>query len=190
MEGRVRYAAEMLAGNAQGNGRGLGIIFAQNEGDGVGESGVTFGGRCGRHRGRCSMGFRMCMQGVFGTGPVAIMLIDHSSSKSISQTMHTSTPSVLGPLLTYHLSCDNPEPTFMVIRRVLTALIHHIKDAEQFALLADVLVQQFTPISKTTMRDDPERLRRMLEVVSVTTSVRQGSCFTHMSSIPRCLTEF
>ena len=78
----------------------------------------------------------------------------------------------------------------MVIRRVLTALIHHIKDAEQFALLADVLVQQFTPISKTTTRDDPERLQRMLEVVSVATSVRQGSCFTHMSSIPRCLTEF
>ncbi|KAG6840218.1 hypothetical protein C0991_008139 [Blastosporella zonata] len=106
--------------------------------------------------------------------------------KSVSQTLHTATPSLFAPLLAAHMASDDPEVTHTLIRRALTALIHHVKNPTAFAPLADLLVQQFTVIiggledtSPSTASDDfVERLRRMLETLSIPTAVRQGSRMT------------
>lgn len=92
------------------------------------------------------------------------------------------------PLLAYYLSTEAPETTYTLIRRVLTALIHHVKNAGQFSPLADLLVQEFSTISKSTKSTSPEdleRLRRMLEILTVPSSVRQGSRLTRrFGSLP------
>ena len=62
---------------------------------------------------------------------------------------------------------------------MLTALIHHVKSAEQFAPLGDLLVEKFVQIvteSESSMTEErQESLRRILTIVSVVCSVRQGS---------------
>ncbi|KAH6910215.1 U3 snoRNP protein Utp20 [Coprinopsis sp. MPI-PUGE-AT-0042] len=95
--------------------------------------------------------------------------------KSVSQTLHTATPSIFSPLLTYHLEAEEPEATFNLLRRSLTALIHHVKTDEQFAELGNVIIQQ---LQKVTQSSDDEHTRRALEVVTVIASVRQGSRVT------------
>lgn len=81
-------------------------------------------------------------------------------------------------LLAWHISAENPEATFVVLRRALTALIHHVKYADQFSALADFLVRE---LEKIIDGGDVEKLRRAIEVVSIPYSVRQGSRMTRMS---------
>lgn len=99
--------------------------------------------------------------------------------QSVSQTLHTSTASIFTPLLEYYLSTNsNSNTTYTLIRRSLTALIHHVKNAEQFESLGDLIVQKFFDVLKSTdmnSESDVERLRKMIEVVGVVCSVRQGS---------------
>ncbi|KZT04836.1 uncharacterized protein LAESUDRAFT_682314 [Laetiporus sulphureus 93-53] len=103
-----------------------------------------------------------------------------SACKSVSQTLHTSTSSLFRPLLSYYLECGTPEMSLKLIRRVMTALIHHCKDSEQFSSVAEVVLEQFLQCAKAESGDaDEERLRRMLEVAAVACSVRQGSRMTH-----------
>jgi U3 small nucleolar RNA-associated protein 20 len=104
--------------------------------------------------------------------------------QSVSQTLHTCTPSIFTPLLEYHLSSNtNTHTTHTIIRRSLTALVHHVKNAEQFELLADLIIQKFSDLLKSTdinSESDVERLRKMIEVVGVVCSVRQGSRLNSM----------
>ncbi|KAJ3554433.1 hypothetical protein NM688_g3115 [Phlebia brevispora] len=86
-----------------------------------------------------------------------------SACKSVSQTLHTVTPTIFAPLLRAYIGAEDPNPSFMVARRVLTALIHHCKGSEQFAPISDILVDELT---KST-REDTEALRRLLEVIVV-----------------------
>ncbi|KZT64878.1 hypothetical protein DAEQUDRAFT_769307 [Daedalea quercina L-15889] len=96
-----------------------------------------------------------------------------SACKSVSQTLHTATASIIQPLVGYYVGAEDEEAAYTLVRRVLTALIHHCKDKEQFSGIADVLVAKFEECVKEPA--DEERLRRMLEVASVVCSVRQGS---------------
>jgi hypothetical protein len=99
--------------------------------------------------------------------------------QSVSQTLHTSTASIFTPLLDYYISTNsNTNTTYTLIRRSLTALVHHVKNAEQFELLGDLIVRKFLDLLKSTdmsSETDVERLRKMIEVVGVVCSVRQGS---------------
>ncbi|KAF6761032.1 U3 snoRNP protein Utp20 [Ephemerocybe angulata] len=95
--------------------------------------------------------------------------------KSVSQTLHTATASIVSPLLAYHLKTDNPEPTFNLIRRTLTALIHHVKNAEQFSSLGNLVVQQVKASIKV---GEEEQTRRAVLVATIPCSVRQGSRLT------------
>ncbi|KAH0588866.1 hypothetical protein H2248_004657 [Termitomyces sp. 'cryptogamus'] len=103
--------------------------------------------------------------------------------KSASQTLHTATSSIFSSLMEAHLASGGPEKTYTLIRRTLTALIHHVKDSSAFAPLADLLFQCFTttvvgltPASPSTTSDVTiERVRRMLEIMSIPCAVRQGS---------------
>lgn len=100
-----------------------------------------------------------------------------SAFKSVSQTLHTTTSTIFSPLLQYHLECDDPEQSFTVLRRTLTALCHHCKNAEQYSPLADILVDEAVKIDPL----QTERFRRFLEIASVPASVRQGSRLTPKS---------
>jgi U3 small nucleolar RNA-associated protein 20 len=107
------------------------------------------------------------------------------SFQSVSQSLHTSTTSLLSTLVTYHLSCSNPIQTYKLIRRLLTALIHHCKSAEQFSPVADYLVNEYsTAVTSKSIENDHERLFRILRVVSVPCAVRGGSRLARM--VNRC----
>lgn len=84
-------------------------------------------------------------------------------------------------LLAWHISAENPEATFVVLRRALTALIHHVKHTDRFSALADFLVRELQKIIDEHDGGDVEKLRRVIEVVSIPYSVRQGSRMTRMS---------
>ncbi|KAF9038274.1 hypothetical protein BDZ89DRAFT_1061276 [Hymenopellis radicata] len=104
----------------------------------------------------------------------AIAWVFVSACKSVSQTLHTTTPTIITPLVEYYISCpqDVQEPTYHLIRRVLTALIHHVKNAAGFAPVGDFLCQKALTHN---LDGDEEALRRLLEVLSVACSVRHGS---------------
>ncbi|KAJ7274418.1 hypothetical protein B0H12DRAFT_397816 [Mycena haematopus] len=107
--------------------------------------------------------------------------------KSVSQTLHTCTPSIILPLLNYHLSAPpsssvDPTPkTYTLLRRVFTALIHHVRNAENFMSVGDVLVNKFISLAQETTTlpvDDLETFRRMLDIISIPAAVRNGSRLT------------
>ncbi|PIL29525.1 hypothetical protein GSI_08333 [Ganoderma sinense ZZ0214-1] len=99
-----------------------------------------------------------------------------TACKSVSQTLHTVTSSLVSPLVQYYLDADSPEEAFTLVRRVLTALIHHCKGADQFSAVSDAVVKRYEEVVKSA---DEERIRRILEVVTVVCSVRQGSRMSH-----------
>ncbi|KAJ6608583.1 armadillo-type protein [Mycena sp. CBHHK59/15] len=109
--------------------------------------------------------------------------------KSVSQTLHTCTPSLIAPLLDFHLtapasSSTEPTPkTYTLLRRLFTSLIHHVRNAEHFSCVGDVLLNQFmslTPDQGTTLRseEDLEKLRRTMDLISIPAAVRNGSRLT------------
>ncbi|KAF7374911.1 DRIM domain-containing protein [Mycena sanguinolenta] len=106
--------------------------------------------------------------------------------KSVSQTLHTCTPSIILPLLNYHLSAPpsssaDPTPkTYTLLRRLFTALIHHVRSAENFTSIGDVLVNKFISLAQGTapLPDDLDTLRRMMDLISIPASVRNGSRLT------------
>lgn len=76
-----------------------------------------------------------------------------------------------------YLTCENPDSLYTLLRRTLTSIIHHCKGAEQFSGIGDILITRFlTAVSQSPSNDaETERLRRILQLVSVVCSVRQGS---------------
>ncbi|KAI9063947.1 hypothetical protein FKP32DRAFT_1603293 [Trametes sanguinea] len=109
----------------------------------------------------------------------ALFNISHTNAhicQSVSQTLHTATSSLLAPLVRFHLTSEAPEDSFTLVRRVLTALIHHVKGPEQFAPVSEAIVSVYTEVLKEA---DEEKTCRILDVVSVVCSVRQGSRMTH-----------
>ncbi|KAL0955556.1 hypothetical protein HGRIS_001795 [Hohenbuehelia grisea] len=96
--------------------------------------------------------------------------------KSVSQSLHTATVSLIAPLVEHFLSCDNPGPVYNLLRRVLTAFIHHVKNADQFAPLADIIVKRYGEVVRAgDAENGHERLRRVMELVAIPCAVRQGS---------------
>lgn len=97
--------------------------------------------------------------------------------QSVSSTLHTTSPPIMGPLIDCYLSCENPDLLYTLLRRTLTSMIHHCKGAEQFSGIAEILTTQLlTTVSQSPSNDaEVERLRRILQLISVVCSVRQGS---------------
>ncbi|KAL0573671.1 U3 snoRNP protein [Marasmius crinis-equi] len=95
--------------------------------------------------------------------------------KSVSQTLHTVTPSLINPLITHYLTCEqNADSEYTLLRRVFTAFIHHVKGAEQFTLITDIIIKHLS----STTSEDTEKFRRVLEIAAVIASVRSGSRLT------------
>lgn len=97
----------------------------------------------------------------------------------MSQTLHTATPFIVASLLQAHLKSPEPTLTFTCLRRLLTALIHHCKGAEYFLPISELLTERLISSARyTKSRTDIDDLNRLIEIISVVTSVRQGSRMT------------
>jgi len=106
----------------------------------------------------------------------------------VSQTLHTSAPSIIAPLLEIHLRIQHSALTHSCIRRLLTSLIHHCKSAEQFLPVSELLTTKFTRVAQPIeFAEGANGLDRVIEIVAVVTSVRQGSRMTgsHLSTYMR-----
>ncbi len=97
----------------------------------------------------------------------------------MSQTLHTATPSIVVPLLQIHLRSQEPTLTYTCLRRLLTALIHHCRGAEQFLPVSELLTEKISSLARSLESDkDTDCLNRLIEIISVVSSVRQGSRMT------------
>ncbi|KAI0764301.1 armadillo-type protein [Trametes elegans] len=99
-----------------------------------------------------------------------------TACKSVSQTLHTATASLITPLIRFHLSSDVPDDSFTLIRRVLTALIHHCKGPDQFTPVSEAVVSHFFDVVN---EGNEQKIGRALDVASIVCSVRHGSRMTH-----------
>jgi len=127
---------------------------------------------------------KMLRMRVHGSLSSRARYLDHSTpscpsfdeiAQSVSQTLHTCTLAIFGPLLSCHLDSVDPKATYTLLRRSLTALLHHVKGADQFSSLTEICMERFT----STMKEgNEERVRRMLNIMSVLIGVRQGARLT------------
>ncbi|KAL5476563.1 UTP20_1 [Sanghuangporus weigelae] len=94
--------------------------------------------------------------------------------QSVAQTIHTSAPLLISSYLNYHLAASNDEleASSKLLRHILTALLHHSPKAEEFSTVAEPLTQKFIETS------DAESSKRMLDMLIVPCTVRQGSRMT------------
>ncbi|KAL4079019.1 armadillo-type protein [Scleroderma citrinum] len=94
--------------------------------------------------------------------------------KSIAQSLHTTSASLVAPLIDDYLASDSPDPLYTLLRRTLTSLTHHCNGPEGFSTVAEAITSRFGS-TVTRSPQDIERIRRMLLLVSVVCSVRRGS---------------
>ncbi|KAG8862294.1 U3 snoRNP protein [Tulasnella sp. 330] len=69
-----------------------------------------------------------------------------SALKAPSQTLHPSTSLLFPVLLSHYTSAKSDidsESIFTLLRRVLTSFIHHVKDAQNFAIISDLLLEEY-----------------------------------------------
>ena len=83
---------------------------------------------------------------------------------------------MITPLLKVHLQSQISASTHTCLRRLLTALIHHCKGAEQFAPVSNLLVEEFISMARRVESDEhTDALNRLIEIIAIVSSVRQGS---------------
>lgn len=115
----------------------------------------------------CKVSFFLSHAGEVGTEDLSL--------QSVSQTLHTVSPSLINPLVTFYLTCEkDADALYTLIRRVFTAFIHHVKGAEQFTLITNIVVKSMS----STPQESTERFRRAMEIAAVIASVRNGSRLT------------
>ena len=112
------------------------------------------------------------------------------STQSVAQTIHTSGPSLISSCLDYYLAASDEDlgPLSKLLRRTLTALVHHCSKADQFSVVAELLIRRFRDTTEV------EQSKRMLDLLTVPCSVRQGSrltrecrCFLRLATyLSRC----
>ncbi|KIJ13504.1 hypothetical protein PAXINDRAFT_100613 [Paxillus involutus ATCC 200175] len=97
--------------------------------------------------------------------------------KSVSQTVHTTAPSLVAPVIDCYLTCESPNMLHTLLRRTLTSIIHHCRGAEQFSSIADVVIARFSTATSQPPSSEAEleHLRRVLHLAAFVCSVRQGS---------------
>ncbi|KAK7033108.1 DRIM domain-containing protein, partial [Favolaschia claudopus] len=108
-----------------------------------------------------------------------------TACKSVSQTLHTCTPSIILPLLNCHLSATSADRTHTLLRRLFTALIHHVRNADNFVPVENILVNKFISLVQGTspqQEDEFEIIRRMIGLLSIPASVRNGSRMTEQNA--------
>jgi len=86
-------------------------------------------------------------------------------------------------LIASYLSSTAPTQLYTLVRRVLTALLHHVQKPEQFSTVIDPLLNDFQAAIQSEPDDEhgSERRCRMMNVLLVPVAVRQGSRLTRTS---------
>ncbi|KAF7316852.1 DRIM domain-containing protein [Mycena chlorophos] len=101
--------------------------------------------------------------------------------KSVSQTLHTCTLAVVAPLVEFHLSSSpSPSRTYTLLKRLITALIHHVRNADNFSVVGTLLVDKL--VARAAGEPDSDSLRVLVDLVVIPTSVRNGSRLTRAHS--------
>ncbi|KAG8773650.1 U3 snoRNP protein [Ceratobasidium sp. 428] len=133
---------------------------------------------------------------------IAWCVVEATRSKQ-AQGVYTTATEIIGPILEAHVEGSDSRGTLLLLRRVLTALIHHSK-TESFAGVAGVVVARLeaeiarveeTKGSKEKGREvgDEERLVRAVEVATIICAVRKGGKLTSatvsalLALVPRIL---
>jgi U3 small nucleolar RNA-associated protein 20 len=105
-------------------------------------------------------------------------------SQSVSQTLHTATPALLGPLFDAYLAIPDADADAVhtLVRRTLTALAHHCTSPAEFAPVAQLLVGALArETGAPEAAGKQERMRRALELVFMSCAVRGGARLTRGS---------
>lgn len=95
-------------------------------------------------------------------------LIVMLGQQSVAHTLHTCTPALFKELLAVHLSAQHHSHTQLLLIRVITALIHHCNNAEEFSPVSDILVSRYVDAT-------PEEQPYAMTLLSTACSVRKGS---------------
>jgi U3 small nucleolar RNA-associated protein 20 len=104
------------------------------------------------------------------------------SQQSVSQTLHTSSAALLKPIFHMHLEGHAPALTFSLVRRVMTALIHHCKSAVEFTPVTDLVLSILKhEVGRSSDEHKHGRICRTLELAFVACAVREGSRLTRKS---------
>ena len=93
-----------------------------------------------------------------------------SATQSVSNTLHTTTPSFVTALLDRHLALEPLERTFKLLQRVLSSAMHH-STIESFAPVAEAVVLKLEEIKAA---GHEEQLARTLEAVCIVCAFRKG----------------
>lgn len=88
--------------------------------------------------------------------------------------LHSCTSALFDVLLKIYRSAQHRSNVEILLRRVITALIHHCDNAEQFFPVSDLLVSRFVGAT-------PEELPYIMPLLSSACSVRNGSRMTRTS---------
>ncbi|KAG1762389.1 armadillo-type protein [Suillus occidentalis] len=80
----------------------------------------------------------------------------------------------MASLIECHLTSNRPELSYTLLRRVLTALIHHCNGPEHFSIVASLIVDRFCALSQADGINH-QHLQRAMQITSVICAVRQGS---------------
>ena len=86
-------------------------------------------------------------------------------------TLHTCTSALFEELLKVYCSAQYRSSTETLLKRIITALIHHCDNAEQFSPISDLLVSRF-------VGSTPKELPYVMALLSTACSVRKGSRMT------------
>jgi len=96
----------------------------------------------------------------------------------VSQTLHTCTVPTISTLLTYHLTTSaDPKTTHTLLRRTLTALIHHVSSSDHFSILGESILRRLLEVFQQP-NPHVEQVKRGLDIASILLGVRQGSRLT------------
>jgi U3 small nucleolar RNA-associated protein 20 len=93
------------------------------------------------------------------------------------------------------MTVTGPAASYKLLKRVLTALIHHTRGSEQFKGIADVFVAEYLSLleCKLPNKHPIDTLKRVMRILTVSLSVRQGSrmsydhCLTLLRTGPKIL---
>ena len=84
-------------------------------------------------------------------------------------TLHTCTSALFDTLVSLHLSPEHRISTGNLLRRVITALVHHCHKAEHFSPISDILVSRFMSVASD------EQAPFVTELLYIACAVRCGS---------------
>jgi U3 small nucleolar RNA-associated protein 20 len=99
--------------------------------------------------------------------------------QGISQSLHSSSPVLFAALIELYIdesSLERSDALFTLIRRTVTALLHHVSGPQPFQGIAAVLVQRLEKALEAGSDDNV--VEKLSKILCVCWTVRKGSRMT------------